>query len=377
MSATARTAIVTSRLPRLMPPQDPWLHGLRASIRRVQRSGDILLMRTGTAGFDFILRAAERLSIPIEKIEVPTTSPSIDDNSIPARDLALMTTADCVLALGIRTEGNMHRALRERLQTGRTVVLVDVPGLQSSAALEDLVTQGAILWKPDILDQDSFTPHEEMDRQTGASVIEIVPFPSPIDWNYLSHSTRACPEPWPGQSLEQHIDSLLDNTREADHSRIAALERIVTQRRLLASQRTIRGGHRMVCLTSAPLQDLPALRRFRSHRTRWDFEPFGICIRRDWLLERGVRPAIYGDDAIWDNLPAEDRPYFQWSDPVQGLDWSMEREWRHAGDLDLSELPVEQGLVFVPNYEAATRLFPVSPWPVTLWPGQFNDASTP
>ena len=377
MSISARTAIVTSRLPRLMPPQDPWLRGLRASIRRIQRLGEILLTSNGTAGFDFIRRAAERFNIPIEQIDVPTTSQSIDENSIPARDLAVISTADCVLALGVRTEGNIHRALRERLRTGQTVVLVELSDLQSAAAREDLVTLGAILWKPDVLDQDSFTPPEGMARQSAASVIEIVPFPSPIDWNYLSHSTRACPEPWPGQSLEQHIDSLLDNTRDADHSRIAALERIVTQRRLIASHRTIRGGYSMVCLTSAPLQDLPALRRFRSHRTRWDFEPFGLCIRRDWLLERGVRPAIYGDDAIWDNLPDEDRPYFQWSDPDKGLDWSVEREWRHAGDLDLSKLPVEQGLVFVPNYEAAMRICPVSPWPVTLWPGQFPDASTP
>lgn len=341
-------------------------------MRRVAQRGDILLTCDGTAGIDVIRRAAGRLAVPVRRIEVRTTessSPPRDNNVIPERDRAIVAEADEVLALGVRADGNIYRALRERLLAERNVVLVALPDLQSAAAMGDLIPLGAIPWEPEIADQAPLGLVSEAEPNRTAAVIEVVPFPAMNDWDYLSHSTRSCPQPWPGQTQEQYIDSLLDNTPEADHSRLAALERIVTQRRLFASHRTIRGGYPMVCLTSAPLQDLPALRRFRSHRTRWDFEPFGLCIRRDWLLKRGARPVVYGNEATWTSLHDQDRPFFQWSDPESGLDWSVEREWRHPGDLDLSDLPVDQGLVFVPNYEAATRICPVSPWPVTLWPG--------
>ena len=50
------------------------------------------------------------------------------------------------------------------------------------------------------------------------------------------------------------------------------------------------------------------------------------------------------------------------------IDWTIEREWRHIGDLDLSQLPRECGLIFVPNYATARHIATVSSWPITLWP---------
>ena len=122
--------------------------------------------------------------------------------------------------------------------------------------------------------------------------------------------------------------------------------------------------------------ELPTLRQFRTHRSRWDFEPFGLCVDRQWLHDRGARPVIYGDEVTWQGLPDADRPFFQLTHPTDratessapAIDWSVEREWRHVGDLDLRELKPDQALVFVPRFEAAMRLADVSPWPITLWP---------
>ncbi|HEY4261286.1 MAG TPA: hypothetical protein VGM98_14060 [Schlesneria sp.] len=171
--------------------------------------------------------------------------------------------------------------------------------------------------------------------------------------------------------MPDYIDSLLDDAGDADHSAIAALERIVTQRKLRAASRMIRGGHAVVCLTAVPLLDLAPLRKFQTHRSRWDFEPYGLCIRQKWLQDRGAIPVIYGDEATWQSLRDEDRPYFQFTSPPTsspGIDWSVEREWRHVGDLDLNELPAEDGLLFVRHYDDAVRLSRSSPWPITLWP---------
>ncbi|HEY4261285.1 MAG TPA: hypothetical protein VGM98_14055 [Schlesneria sp.] len=56
MPERRRIAIVLSRLPRLIDPQAMWLCGLRAALRRIQESGDLVVIADGTAGSDFVRR---------------------------------------------------------------------------------------------------------------------------------------------------------------------------------------------------------------------------------------------------------------------------------------------------------------------------------
>ena len=381
MTSNRRAAIVTSRLPRLIDPRATWLRGLRAALRRIKQLGETLVVVDGTAGSDFVRRGAERLGIAVERVTAsdsgdPSKRPDADDVSIPERDRLLLKTAETVLVLGVRTNGNVHRALREHLFTGGRAELIDLDDLQSRSARDDLIGLGASVWLPFEADQLPFGSPAKCEPAARPDVYEVVPFPARDEWIFLSHTTRACTGAWPGQSQNEYVDSLLDNTPDADHSVVAVLERILVQQRLLASRRTIRGGNPVVCLTAVPLLDLPNLRQFRTHRTRWDFEPFGLCIRRDWLQDRGTRPVVYGDEQTWLSLSESDRPFFQLSHHADSdgeaasppIDWSVEQEWRHEGDLDLRDLPPDQGLVFVPRFEAVVRLAEVSRWPMTLWP---------
>jgi hypothetical protein len=158
---------------------------------------------------------------------------------------------------------------------------------------------------------------------------------------------------------------------EASHSAGAALERIVVQRKIVAASHSIRGGTKAISWTEVPLVDLPKLRVFRPHRGRWDFELYGICVRRELLQRRGAQPVIYGDETDWQELSADKRPYFQrrQTRPRGGrrpLDWTQEREWRHLGDLDLDSVGAEDAFLFVPSQEEAERLAEWSRWPVVV-----------
>ena len=372
-----RVAIVMSRLPRLIDPQAVWLGGLRAALRRLRDQNDTLLIAEGTAGCELVCRGARRLGIAAEFASPVASEKNPEDASL-GRDDQVIQAADSVLALAIRTNGIIHNALRRRLMFGRPVELLDLPGLQAAAARQDLIGRGASLWSASLADLEPLCPDAGDSGRTGTGqVYEIVPFPRHGPWIYLSHTTRACPGPWPGETFDQYADSLLDRTSHADHSTAATLERIVRERRLRGSSGTIRGQHTAVCFTQVPLRDLPQLRQFRTHRSRWDFEAFGLCIRRSWLVERGARPVIYGNEADWQRLPEGDQPYFQWTaapassqESTAGTDWSVEQEWRVAGDVDLNELPPDQAFIFVPDASTASRLSAVSPWPITLWPGK-------
>jgi hypothetical protein len=141
----------------------------------------------------------------------------------------------------------------------------------------------------------------------------------------------------------------------------------------VASSAAIRGQARVVSFTAAGLWSLAELRVFRPHRRRWDFEPYGICLRRDWLTARGARPVIYGDDETWQSLAPCERPYFQRrATRTAGrrgtIHWPVEKEWRHVGDLDLSSLAPGQLACFVPTRQAALRLATVTRWPVFVLP---------
>jgi hypothetical protein len=197
-------------------------------------------------------------------------------------------------------------------------------------------------------------------------VYELAAFPMNEEWDMLTHTTRSCAGPWPDESFESYVDSLLESRVEADHSAIGTLRRIVRQRRLLASGRMIRGGHPVVSFTACPLKELVSLHRYRPHRVRWDFEPYGICIRAGWLRDHGVCSVSYGDESDWQSMSEEDRPFFQIHSEANMIDWTIEREWRRLGDLNLTDLSTEDALLFVPDFESARSIAKLSPWPVTL-----------
>ena len=390
MGASIRTAIVMSRLPRLVPPDAPWLLGVRAGLRRVRDRGQLLLIGTGTAGCEFVRRGAELLDLNHERVSPssgstePEQCSSLDPTiAIPERDRTLAAAADELLVLGLRSNGHWHRLLRDRLRTGAGgVTLVDLPNLEGATVRDELASLGAAVWKPTSVETGPLSSVPVRVATLSEDILELVPFLAADGWVSLSHTTRGCPGPWPEQSPEDYLDSLLLSRSDADHSPVGTLERILQQQRLIASARTAREGVRVVSFTASPLSLLPELRRFRPHRSRWDFEPFGLCLRRSWLEERGARPVIYGDEVTWRDLNTNDRPFFQLAQsqpraPAEAaaeeqmpahIDWTIEREWRHIGDLDLSQLPRECGLIFVPNYATARRIATVSSWPITLWP---------
>jgi hypothetical protein len=423
--AGRRTAIVSSRLPRLLDPRGTWLKGLRAALGNVHDMGEVVVCGHGAAGCELVLRGAVRQNSPAIVLQcderhgrartasststtvgVPNpcvpeagSPPTAEIASIAARDRAAIAWADRVIVLRLRTGGNLHRLLRARMQSSDAdISLVDLPGLQSRQSRDELTAMGARLWVPvgnsDPKRQSSVSAAGPETRPLGwaltdsitgapglraapATPPQLISCPIASGWDFLTHTTRACPGPWPNQSRDDYFDSLLDARPDGDHSALAALRRIVAERRLVASSHTIRSGFRVVSFSAVPLAELPQLRVFRSHRGRWDFEPYGLCIRHRWLEARGAQAVIYTGDSDWSRLGDADRPFFQYvrqldstappPDPHRPpIDWSLEREWRHVGDLDLNDLPRNDGMLFVPTRAEAEILLETSPWPVTF-----------
>ncbi|MDA1013769.1 MAG: hypothetical protein O3A00_04860, partial [Planctomycetota bacterium] len=370
-------AIVSSRLSRSLENHGSWFAGLRTACSRAKTAQLTLVTATATTCDPYVRRCAELFGIDtltldvrehesptawlrrvqkIDRVDHPTAfvSPCLDTsnlntatNAAAKPDQLLVDVADQVVALSVRTGGNLERILTNRLLREKSfthVLLARGAGLVRESIAQRLETLGAVSWH--LLDAEMPDESPTVTRPVSAP---IIPLPDPAGWVYLAHCTRRRTGAWPSQDETDFLDDLILDRRGRDHGCFAALSRIVSQRRLHASPESVRGDVPVVCFSGLPLAELRTRRVFRTHRGRWDFEPYGICIRQQWLKQCGARPVIYGDDEDWDSLTSTDRPFFQRAISTQrdgtNIDWATEREWRHVGSLDLSDLPRDDAFV--------------------------------
>ncbi len=289
-------------------------------------------------------RFADRLPATGPALQhVAFVSPPLDarEDQIPTRDALTVAVADRIMTLQVRPGGNMDRLLARR---------------ESADGLKPLAVQPPA--EPAV--------RTSSPRQIPDNVTVVRPDQVPRDW--LLHWTRQQDGPWPDEPPDRYLDALIMGDPASDHSALAALRRIAHQRRLLASAKAIRGGYPVVCFTATPLALLSSRRVFRPHRSRWDFEPYGLCIDSDWLTSIGTRPVLYGDDQLWNRLSLDQRPFFQkrTAGRADSIDWSVEREWRHLGHIHLDGLPKDAAILFVPTMFDACQLTDVSPWPIAV-----------
>ena len=144
--------------------------------------------------------------------------------------------------------------------------------------------------------------------------------------------------------------------------------RILKKRRITATQYLKRCQHDSVSLTAVPLRELLSRRHYQSHLKRWDWEPYGIAIRRSVAGELfGAAAVQYLSTAEYRKLPAERRFLFQPTGTRDGSqDWTTEREWRCPVDVRLSRLSLVDGFVFVPTISEAMLVQRVSSLPVLV-----------
>lgn len=407
--------LVSSRLGQELDHHKAWFAILRTACMRLDPQHDLLVTAGTTAGQRFVQRCGQLFGLRTLSIEIdredrlswcgwgrrvwaslgatPATAfralispPLAGDDSpavrtgltgLPAPDRAILALGDRIVALHVRPEGNLLRLLRLRLRQpsapAASVFLALGPDLVRSDQAAELLDAGAVGWL--VMNAAGEPEHDSPTPWLAAPAVErtaapIVPCPPTDDWPYLTHCTRRRSGPWPGEHEDHFLDDLILDRAGADHSALAALWRIARSGRLIAGSDFVRGETPVVSFTAVPLREIRTLRTFRSHLSRWDFEPYGICIRRDWLQRRGTRSVQYGDESLWEAMPPADRPFFQKqaSETARGrvLDWTVEQEWRHVGDLRLDGIPAHAALLFVPSAAEARQLAASSPWPVVV-----------
>ncbi len=419
-----RIAPVSSRLKQRLDLEPWWFDLLRTLILRCDAAEEMIVVAESTAPFLAASRATHLFGRTLLRFELPATpycrceddlrswfsycldllnaasdqpadetvervivSPELtadltgfDDresefSALPLGDRLLFAAADRIQVLSCREKGTIAELLRLHLldiDRAQTPVLL---ACDERGSLPEFATELAAGWVPWIL-QPAMLPEESNETAEVRSPENTItnkapalihnPLQNPNDW--FLHWTRAAAGPWPGETSEDFLDALILRTEMADHSAVTTLLRILSEGILRASAEGIRGSFSVVAFTGVPLHEFRKRRVFRKHRHRFDFEPWGIAIRKNSLISLGVRPVIYGDDKVWESLNHEDRPFFQKTTSGGATNNSEELEWRATGDVDLSQFSPADVCVFVDSTDAARLVSFHSPWEVIVVP---------
>lgn len=406
--------IVSSHAAREQWAQSWWQRSLDSALSRAQEVDATVLFSSETPYADIIRHACGRCGIAWREVAIANgIRPSADECTGTQRnrlvlhlraergrqqrlsaaraahaDAAVAMLSHRLFALYARPDGKIASWIARRLQAsefepGSTLVAAQPPGVAHVKALaweREINAAGAVLWYPIGIQAEPTTARTQRAGgsawQTWSCAQRIAPatiqlrFHEPMRSSaepFLVHCTRRRMGPWPDQSWEEYLDEVLRGDAGRGWHPMDTLLRILRMQRLVATRHLRRGPLDTVCLSEEQLPTLLANRKFQSHLGRWDWEPYGIAIRRSWLQWRGAQPVRYLSHAEAATCRTEELPFVQPLGPSEGMcDWSYEREWRIAGDVRLHEIGPQDAWLFVPSVEEARALAHESRWPVAV-----------
>ncbi|MEO8269870.1 MAG: hypothetical protein ABI557_09120, partial [Aureliella sp.] len=326
----------------------------------------------------------------------------------PLQDRLSIALADQVVTLAVRDGGKLDELLKLRLQDpefpdASVYVTLSTLGVtrtvqqqtakdQRPGSEQTWLERGAVGWimtTPETITDQlhgcRVLGHCRVEDRASTGIVDEdrscsqqLASPLPKHWRqlsaedsspYLVHCTRATVGPLPDESDHSFRMRVWSQQEAIAWQPLETLAHICRDGRLRAAATITRTDMRCVSFSAVPLVPLLKRRIFRSHLGRWDWEPYGLLIRRDVLQQFGAREVIYGDDVDFGKLTESDKPYFQ---PMMRRtnksmeSWAEEREWRVAGDVRLRELPDDSVMHFVRTRIEAQQLSRYAQWPV-LW----------
>lgn len=107
---------------------------------------------------------------------------------------------------------------------------------------------------------------------------------------------------------------------------------ILNDKALKGGNGFIKGGHKCVCFSEAPISKLPQV--LSTPHDTIKYRPYGFIFTKRWVFEKGGRPVIYQPDGDYDILPLEKKHLHVrfWLSETYQVDHTWEREWRIKTD---------------------------------------------
>jgi hypothetical protein len=335
---------------------DPWVQSSAAAVMSLAGGGGCLIGSTRMNTWELATWLAGRHGVPVLLI-LPaedddegrrlfdtaltdldlfpdTTEPLFIGGSVPGRpkaawsqrDAEAVKLADVIYPVSIRSGGKLETLLR-------------------SMDSETIEIDGTyrVKWRKSL-----YHPHYDIEER------QINPDLGDRLEGFLTHWTRSCAGPWPGEKPSEFYRDLIDNpdcyVRDAEWT----IARIIWEETLRGSSENMPGGEKAVPFTELPPARTVPLMRWRQRYVRYSFEPYGLAIRRTILTRMGARKVSYRVQSGSKAPAPADRLFVQ--PPGETGEWTAEAEWRCRGDLSLKNVdPADMSIIAV-DRTAAQRL---------------------
>lgn len=370
-----------------------WQQALDSILEQAKRNSSVVLFSLSTPYAQSIAFACSRLDIPsvsvttrpenfttkshesigISRRIVLDCSGNLASGKLPPDDLAVAVLAQRVVGLNVTPGGKTAAILERLLSCSRHIpgcVWISAqskPSRVLDEAQKKWSDAGAVLWFPKAIETLAISPWACQHRVVPASLqIHAGMSESLAQSNlYLIHTTRARQSLWPDQSNLDLLDEAFRLAWNPHPTPIETLLKIITEQKLLATTARKRAEIPSISFTANTISVLLGMRAFQSHLARWDWEPYGLAIKKDSLERLGARPVRYLARKQIDSLEPDEQAFCQPLAEKEGdRDWTVEREWRLANDLRLAHLPSDAAFVFVARDCEARALSHHSRWPV-------------
>ena len=327
-------ALLLSRQPLRPTRHSPWVQAVSQAIAWLKSIDFGVISSTGMQTWELVTAAARLHNLPLtvcdfdptpdpqrqfdltpdQVCKIPGPAPDTRAERMAARDQYIINTADLLLPVSVRPNGNMSRHINIVMERGHVVDRrFDIGSPEGSTSCKVSIHPERL--NPQLHDLGS---------------------------RYVVHWTRATSGPWPDERL---IDLYRDIIR-ADtwpRSGFDTLRRILDRQRIIASSNHMPGGVATVSLSGLRPVEVVPLMRWRARHGHMSFEPYGVGIERKTAARLGVKPVEYYD--THDRPPASAEAWLTQSNGAI-TDWRGEREYRHRGDLDLGAVPPERVIIF-------------------------------
>jgi hypothetical protein len=385
-------AILNSRKPRRITPDDKWLQETKRLVQLAIAQGFAIVSSYGNTPYYVVSRlakgspmivvcddvlpsmASEKTALEFisayhdlfryeQTLFISSFPPGVRPNSdvrSSERDHLVAALASVILVAEVRNGGNMQQVIDIALR--RTIKIIGFPPCSSDRpslteptmgkaiprASQSTETTGGIMLQP-----DRQTTRLRAAKSGQVRLVELYNVPTDLTW--LIHYTRSRPGPWPGQTIAEYCQSLIDGQKGACHTAFDTLVHILEERLIRASSRLTRGPWGVVSFSECLPAELDTLVKWRKGLCRWSFEPYGIALPQESLAGLGAGPAIYGSREDFQHLTDALKHLFQAQHSSMG-DWTAEKEWRVRGNLLLSDTMFQEMVVIVPSHDEATAV---------------------
>ena len=340
--STPTAAILLSRQPRRPHGGLPWVRHTVEAITWLRKGGYHLVSSVGLQTWELVTAAGSLAGIP-QTVYLPCADTASFERNRAACAAAYGLESGRDRILAIIRDGTDRKARELMARRDQTIVAA------ADLLLPVSVRPGGFMARA------AETPAKQVRRDFETAYHKratplryeidprrLHPAVDDLDTEYLFHWTRSSPGPWP---TERPLDYYRDVIHSDRYPRTAfdTLANIFMTGRLCGSGRHLPKKVKAVAFSGLRPREAVPLMRWRARYGEMSFEPYAIGIERKWAESHGILPVAYYDPSAGEQPDASIR----WRAQSVGrrTDWRHEEEYRHAGDLLLSEVPADKLIV--------------------------------